>query len=245
MSWAMWTHTALASEVRKAAGEAWRVVEHQYTVSTRKLVDTSQEQLILEDILEETKPPYPSGTKSLHYLLKTPFRYPPSPWGSRFRRAGSGFGVFYCAEELRTSLAEFSYWRRHFILASLGTPLPRAQESLTAFQVAYRTDREIDLMAPPLVADRKHWTHPTDYSATQSLADEARLAGIDVIRYESVRDPEHGACLALLDPSAFADPDPVEQETWYLYLGEHESSCTRAGQRSTSYVFRVEGPPVP
>ncbi|MBL1294479.1 MAG: RES domain-containing protein, partial [Thiotrichales bacterium] len=57
------------------AGDAWRVVEHQYTVSTRKLVDTKDEQSILEDILEASKPPYPKATEKLHYLLKTPFRY--------------------------------------------------------------------------------------------------------------------------------------------------------------------------
>lgn len=62
----MWTHIALASDARSAAGEAWRVVEHQYTFSTRKVVDTQEEQFVFEDLLEEDKPRYPAGTEPLH-----------------------------------------------------------------------------------------------------------------------------------------------------------------------------------
>ena len=62
----MWTHIACASETSPAAGEAWRVVEHQYTFSTRKVVDTQEEQFVLEDLLEESKPRYPAGTEPLH-----------------------------------------------------------------------------------------------------------------------------------------------------------------------------------
>ena len=71
----MWTPTELASESHFRAGRAWRVVEHQYTVSTRKIVDTRSEQELLEDILEQSKPPVPRGAEKLHYLLQTPFRY--------------------------------------------------------------------------------------------------------------------------------------------------------------------------
>ena len=137
----------------------------------------------------------------LHYLLKTPFRYfPPNPHGSRFRRPHDGRGVFYCAEKIRTALAELSYWRRRFIEASPGTPLPRNHEALTVFSIAYQVDLQLDLTLPPLVAERHLWTHPDDYTATQVLAESARDGGVKAIRYESVRDPKHGANLALLTP---------------------------------------------
>ncbi|WP_231373769.1 MULTISPECIES: RES family NAD+ phosphorylase [unclassified Thioalkalivibrio] len=232
----MWTHTALASEAAPANGEGWRVVEHQYTVSTRKLVSTRDEQEVLEAILEETKPAFPANTAHLHYLLKTPFRYPPSPFGSRFRRPQEGEGVFYCAEAVRTGLAEFSYWRRHFFETSPGTPLPEAHESLTVFNVAWRTPSHLDLTRPPLNQDRAQWTHPDDYTATRALAAEARRAGIQAIRYESVRDPQRGANLALLAPAVFTQPEPLTQQTWYLYLGASESNCIRAG-RDESFTF--------
>ena len=57
------------------AGRCWRVVEAQHVVSTLKLVDTLAEQALLEDLLEETKPPVPPECRHLHYLLATPFRY--------------------------------------------------------------------------------------------------------------------------------------------------------------------------
>ncbi|QKT03147.1 RES family NAD+ phosphorylase [Ectothiorhodospiraceae bacterium 2226] len=225
----MWTPTALASETRPLGGDAWRAVEHQYSASTRKIVDTQAEQDVLESILEESKPRYPAAAAPLHYLLKSPFRYyPPRPHGSRFRRAGDAGGVFYGAERLRTALAELAYYRLRFFAASPATPLPRNEERLTAFRAAFRTARALDLTQPPLERDRALWTDPQDYGATQALAEAARAAEVEVIRYESVRDAERGANLALLQPGVFTSGRPLEQQTWYLYLSPLEVNCTRA-----------------
>ena len=54
-------------------------------IATRKLVDSLAEQELLEKLLEGAKPPAPGAR--VHYLLSTPFRYPPLPHGSRFGRA--------------------------------------------------------------------------------------------------------------------------------------------------------------
>ena len=208
----------------------WRAVEHQHTVSTRKIVDTRDEQELLEEILEESKPAYPAGAESLHYLLKTPFRYyPPYPYGSRFRSVRSHEGVYYASEYIRTSLAEFAYYRVRFFDASPQTPLPRADSLVTVFSVKYASRHCLDLTLPPWVKDRARWTHPTDYSATQELADVARAAKVDVLRYESVRDVAGGVNVALLNPKAFTTKVPIEQQVWILYLAASEINCTRAG----------------
>jgi hypothetical protein len=55
------------------------MVESQEQIATRGYVDTLAEQSVLEELLEESKPAYPDKTTDLHYLLKTPFRYPPPP----------------------------------------------------------------------------------------------------------------------------------------------------------------------
>ncbi len=47
----------------------------------------------------------------------------------------------------------------------------------------------LDLTRPPLNRDAQQWTHPTDYSHCQALADAARDAGATVIRYQSARAP--------------------------------------------------------
>ena len=225
----MWTPTALASESRFRAGTAWRVVEDQYTASTRKIVDTRSEQELLEDILEQSKPPVPRGAERLHYLLQTPFRYAaPYPVGSRFRRAGLSEGVFYASEEIRTALAEFCHYRLRFFRESPEAVLPRQQERLTLFSAGYRSGRVVDLTKSPFAKEQAIWMHPSDYRATQDFADTARQAGIEIIRYRSVRDLEQGINVALLSPAAFSATAPKEMQTWFLYLSAAEANCERA-----------------
>src|SRR5687768_11875664 len=83
-----WTATALASEARDLAADAWRMVEAQHVTATLKLVDDAEEHEVLEALIEASKPPLPDAVRRLHYLLATPFRYPPPTHGSRFRAPG-------------------------------------------------------------------------------------------------------------------------------------------------------------
>ena len=239
----MWTPSALAHETHPKTGMAWRVVEDQYTTSTRRIVDTKEEQECLEDILEESKPPEPRGTERLHYLLKPPFRYnAPYPVGSRFRRAGSTEGVFYASEEIRTALAELCHYRLRFFQASPDAILPRQEARLTVFSIDYSLSRFVDLTWPPFDKDSAIWTHPTDYKGTQSFAETARQAGIEMIRYASVRDLEPGINMVLLSPAAFHSPAPKTLQTWFLYLSEAEADCERANATSADeqWTFKRE-----
>lgn len=219
MSLPIWTPAALSSEARPFSGPVWRFVEAQHRVSTLKLVDTLEEQALLEDILEESKPVLPPECAGLDYLLATPFRYGAVyPYGSRFRRAGRTPGVYYAALTVETALAEMAFYRLLFFAESPATPLPGNAADYTAFAAEIRTQQAIDLTAPPLDRDANLWTHPTDYAACQSLADGARTAGVAAILYRSVRDPANGTNLALLAATAFAAPRPVERQTWRIRL---------------------------
>lgn len=223
-----WTQAGLKSDARFLSGTLWRAVEHQYTVATRKLVDTRDESDLLEDILETGKPSYPAGTEHLHYLLKTPFRYHPKRLpGSRFGRPYPGQGVFYGSEQQRTVLAEFAFSRLRFFSESPGTPLPRNPERLTLFTVNYASKQAIDLTAAPFNKHAAVWLHPADYAPTQAFADIARKAGIDTIRYQSVRDKEKGNNVALLSFTAFKSKKPGKQQTWFLTLAETEVNFER------------------
>lgn len=192
----------------------WRAVEAQHVVSTMSLVDTREEQRLLEEMLDRAKPPVPADARSLHYLLSTPFRYP-SPYGSRFRRP-TDTGVLYGAEEVRTSCAELGYWRWRFLLDS---PALSRLDNMpqTVFQFGVR-GRAIDLRVAPWDSRRHDWMHPTDYSACQALGAEARGAGVEIIRYASVRDPEHAGCGAVLSAAAIEGGSPRVRETWYLLV---------------------------
>lgn len=234
----MWTATALASETYPARGRIWRVVEHQHTASTRKLVSTYAEQELLESLLETSKPPFPPGTEHLHYLLKTPFRYyPPYPHGSRFRRAGLTEGVFYASSEKRTAMAEMAYFRLRFFQDAPACKIPQQEHKLTAFTVTYQTEREINLQRAPLNRDHALWTDTADYKATQGLADEARKAEIEAIRYMSARDPQRDSNIALLGFSCLVGTEPEQQQTWYMHFSEVEVLATRASQLGEQEQF--------
>ena len=208
------------SEFRTYQGRGWRVVEAQHKVATMKLADTLEDQALLERLIEATKPPVPPACQHLDYLLAAPFRYKPYPHGSRFRRAGHTPGVYYAAEKVETALAEATFYRLLFFAESPATPPPRAPIEISAFAAALATDALLDLMVQPYIVRRAHWTDCTDYSHTQALEAEARAEGAQIIRYQSCRDPKHGANLAVLDCAVFAKPAPVARQSWWLNISQ-------------------------
>jgi len=194
------------------------VVEAQHKVSTLKLVDTLDEQALLESLIEETKPAVPPECRHLHYLLATPFRYGAYPRGSRFRRAGMTPGVFYASERPATAIAEAAFHRLLFFAESPATPWPANAAEFTAFSARFANARGIDLTAPPLSKDPA-WLSRTDYEPCQMLADAARAAGMTAISYRSVRDPEQGANLAIFSCAAFTQDKPADRQTWRMQFG--------------------------
>jgi hypothetical protein len=221
MSSNTWTPAALSSEARPLSGICWRLVEAQHHVSTLKLTDSIEEQRVLEELIEATKPSTPPECRHLHYLLATPFRYGAVyPSGSRFRRAGRTDGVFYASETAETAAAEITFHRLLFFADSPDTPWPANPAEYTAFSAQYATRRAIDLTKGKFASSKPAWMHVTDYRHSQDLANAARVAKVQIIRYASVRDPRQGINLALLTCSAFAKSRPMAQQTWRIRLSE-------------------------
>jgi len=106
----IWSRYHGAAHVTPLCGEVHRLVESQEQVATLTYVDTLEEQTLLESMLDNAKPPLPPGASGLHYLLSTPFRYPPLRWGSRFGRVHER-GIFYGGLSRHTTLAESAYYR--------------------------------------------------------------------------------------------------------------------------------------
>ena len=218
MSSNTWMPDELSSSAKPSSGTCWRVVEVQHVVSTAKITDTHAEQAIIESLIDETKPFIPAECEHLSYLLHTPFRYRSILQGSRFRRAYSIEGVFYSSEVVETAVAEMAFYRLLFFAESPATPWPANPGEYTAFEAGFATQAAIDLTQPPLSAGRGDWTNLADYTACQQLADAARESGIDVIRYESVREPHHRANLAILRCRAFAQPKEISRQTWRFQI---------------------------
>lgn len=227
MSARTWTARALATETRRFEGKAWRAVEAQHIASTLRLVDSGLRgaQALLEEMLERSKPG--SAEAKLDYLLTTPFRYP-SAMGSRFGEPGQ-FGYWYGALACRTALAERSYWMWRFWQAAPTAQRSRNAVALTLFQAALRTKQALDLTRPPLSAAHKGWTDPVDYTATRKLASEARKADVQLMVYESVRDPERAPALVAFNPQAFARGKPTAYQTWFAYVSATGAAVSRTG----------------
>jgi hypothetical protein len=73
------------------------------------------------------------------------------------------------------------------------------------------------------------------------MASTAREAEIQAIRYESVRDPDHGVCTALLTPAAFTGERLVEQ-TWRLSVTRQRIQWQRdSALHRESFEFDAPG----
>ena len=212
MTGAAWTPAWFYDGVATLSMRAWRGVEAQHIVSTMRLVDTFEEQDVLEGLLEQSKPPMPPMRQPKYYLLSTPYRYRPAH-PSRFRRAGTR-GLWYGAEELYAACAEVAYWRHRFIIDSAALAKTELLTEHTFFQ-AQVTGSAIDLRHPPWSAARAAWTHSSDYSQSHAVAEAARDRAVQWICYESVRAPGH-RCAAVLDVEALEMVDNgTTQQTWH------------------------------
>ena len=184
-------------------------MEDQYLASTRKLVDSDAEQQVLEEVLEASKPR--PGVRGLHYLLLTPFRYPPFTHGSRFRTRAEP-GVWYGSRDQHSAFAEVAYYRLLF-LEGTAAAIGSLEVGLSAFRAAYDSPRGIDLTRPPFAAHRAAISSPTSYAESQPLGREMREAGVELCWYDSAREKD-GVNVALFTPRALASRKPSPPESW-------------------------------
>ena len=212
MSSSIWTRCAGDSEIGLLRREPWRAVESQHQVSTRKLVDSDAEQQVLEELIEGVKPPEPTGGR-LHYLLFTPFRYPPLRHGSRFGTRLER-GIWYGAETIRAAFAEAAYYRLLF-LEGTRAELGLIEAELTTFRVTVRTRHGVDLTRPPFLVHSPVLAAPADYTETQALGSAMRSAGVEAFCYRSARDIEGGTNVGVFDPVAFGRGKPRDFANWH------------------------------
>jgi hypothetical protein len=239
-----WTAFLADTPPVKLSGTLLRLVESQEQVATNQLVASLDRQALLEDMLEATKPRLRKGTESLHYLLATPFRYPPLKHGSRFGMRSEP-SLFYGSLAIQTVLAEAAYYRFVFWHGMATPPAGKLDTQHTLFGAAYRTGQGLQLQEPPFADHRAALASPSDYRASQALGTAMRTAGIEAFEFVSARDPQGGINVALFIPKALAKKAPVSQEAWLCELtGERVRFRPARGRDIHDFplgVFQVAG----
>ena len=195
-------------------GDLIRVVESQEQVASNQLVDSLEEQKQLEELLEQSKPAFRVNSEKLHYLLATPFRYPPLMHGSRF---GSRFepSLFYASKHVTTAFAETAYYRFFFWRGMVdASPSGKFLTEHTVFHVGYYSTKGLKLQNLPFSKFESELTNPSRYKITQQLGSDMRMNGIDIFEYVSARDNDHGINIGLFNPGAFVAEKPKDQQQW-------------------------------
>ena len=213
--------------IRPIDGKLYRLVESQEQIATLGYVDTLDEQALLEQMLDQAKPVSQPDCDSLHYLLKTPFRYPPLKWGSRFGRVHER-SLFYGGKNIGAVLAESAFYRFVFWHSMDGMPVKdRIRSEHTLFSVRYGTEKGIQLQEPPFALYQAELTDPVKYQAAQQIGSAMRAANVEAFEYCSARDPEHGLCVALFSPAAFRQKKPQETSQWFGEVSADRVSFTQ------------------
>jgi RES domain len=230
-------------------GTLLRIVESQHDVATLALVSTLAEQAELERLLERSKPSLPPETDGLHYLLATPFRYPPLRHGSRF---GARFepALLYGSKRRATVLAEAAYYRFLFWYGMQAPPPGRLVTTHCLFSARYRTAFGLALHAPPFDTYRAELTSPNNYRATQRLGTRMRAAGVAAFEFASARDRAGGLNVALFTPRALTSRRPSNPTNWLCETDAALVTFAQAGGRIVQAFplqeFLVDGAlPVP
>ena len=242
MTTRLWPVEWLAEAAAPLSRMLWRGVEAQHIVATMRLIDSLDEQAVLERLLEDSKPALPPavgmGSSVPHYLLSTPFRYR-SPFASRFRRADRP-GIWYGAETLRAAAAEVAYWRWRFLQDSHGLRGAELHTEHSFFQAQVQ-GQAIDLSEPPWNTLTALWMQDRDYTATHDLADAAREAGLQWLRYASVREPG-GRCGAAFTVQSLTLQAPHWPQTWHCKTTARSVWLVRDDQR---YAWSFSGADAP
>lgn len=208
----IWKRCDGQAYIKNLEAKVWRLIEAQHISATRKLVDSAEEHAILEDLIEKAKPPV--QYTDLHYLLYTPFRYPPLPHGSRFGKA-SQRSLWYGSLELEAALTEVAYHRFLFLLGSVAQ-FGIVETQFSAFAVDIKTSHGVDLTKPLFNQYEYLISSPKDYSGSQALGDAMRKNKVEAFFYKTAR-AKQGTNVGIFSPEVFytKKPQASSYQTWH------------------------------
>lgn len=231
----------IAGAIGSLQGMLYRVVESQEEIATSRIVDNMQEQARLEQLLDGSKPAVPATADKLHYLLATPFRYPPLKHGSRFGRSFEP-SLFYGAMSIPTVLAETAFYRLVFT-SHLAVPFRKPLTTLhTVFTARFRSEQAVRLQASEWHDLHDTLTDPASYRESQALGTDMRHSGVEMFQFLSARalqaqlyqlpwSAENGTAglnVALFSATAFRDRAPKAYQKLIVATSDDQVSMSLA-----------------
>ena len=221
------------------ANSVCRMVETQEYAATTSLVDDLEEQAILEQILDDFKPSYAEDTQNLHYLISTPFRYPPLKYGSRFG-AITEPSYFYASESIKTCLAEAAFYR-FYLIDGTETPFPKViQSEHSLFFVEALSSNTLDLTQITNTEIQNQLTDPTSYSLTQKVGLQVRQDGADLLRYFSARSQDLGINVAIDNHTIIQSKKPEDKVEYICQLDPQTGILRFSQPRTFPVIFTRE-----
>jgi hypothetical protein len=240
----IWQRCHGSQQIKSVVGVLYRLVESQEEIATIGYVDTLEEQAVLEDLLDQAKPAYgdlsqKTSVDDYHYLLKTPFRYPPLPWGSRFGRRHE-MGIFYGGCGVEVTLVESAFYRFVFWFSIDAKPVKAMIKSQHhVFSVEYASQHGVKLQSAAFAAEQSLLIHASDYHACQNLGSAMREAGVEAFEYTSARDPERGICVGLFNLAPLATKEPKSKANWFCEVSARRVAF-RESESSDVIAFAVD-----
>jgi len=239
---AIWNQAGGAAVIERIQGSGYRLVESQESIATTEIVSTLERQALLEEMLDhESKPAYRAGTEGLHYLLSTPFRYPPLMHGSRFSDRFSP-SLFYGGKTEHVALAEGAYYRLFFYF-DMEDPLELIITQHTLFEFRYKTDQGVRLQGEAFSDFFIQIVNPSSYEATQSLGEAMRNDRVIGFEYVSARDRQHGINVALFQADGLVGKRPISQDLCLCEVNREQVTFNIRNKvfRFSSKEFMVDG----
>lgn len=230
------------TERRDYKQAVYRIVETQEYAATTSLVDDLDEQSVLELLLDDVKPPYRENTQSRHYLISTPFRYPPLRYGSRFGDITMP-SYFYASEDTITGLAECAFYRFAF-LSDISVPYDKAITSEhMSFSVDISASAMSDLTSIKNDEVSAQLRSKSSYQLTQQIGKALIESGTTVIRFLSAR-ADDGVNVALARPDEITSVIPNNNINWLCHTTNDKVSFVAPGQQGVTFnksQFLVDG----
>lgn len=232
----IWDQCEGIKRIQPIQETAWRIIEAQEITATRKLVDSLEEQMLLEDMLESSKPLLDEIAIKFHPLLYTPFRYPPLNYGSRFGMRIEP-SLWYGSLSANAAMAEKAFYQFNFLRASIAA-YGLVEIPLTIFSAKIKTNKGIKLNESPFSMFTNIISSPISYVDAQALGSAMRDSMIEAFTYVSARDKNRGHNIALFNMNAFAHKNPEAEsfQSWQCLASKNNIEFVRSSAISNEVI---------